>query len=194
MSNLRKIVFDIETSNLFSEVGSNDPADLSISVVSIYDYERDAYDSFFEDELGKLWPILEKTDLLIGFNSDHFDVPLLNKYYSGDLTKIKSLDILNEIRRSYGRRMKLDQVAAGTLGENKLMDGLEATRLWRKGEKDKVVEYCLHDVEITKKVYDFALKNGHLNFKEDGKIIKIPLDTEHWEMQEKGALTHTLPF
>lgn len=106
---MRKIVFDIETKNFFSDVGKNDPALLDIALVGVYDSETDSYSSYVEEELVKLWPIIERSDMLIGFNSDHFDIPLLNKYYPGDLTKIKSLDILKEIKDSYGRRMRLDQ-------------------------------------------------------------------------------------
>ena len=94
---MRKIIFDCETSNIFTDVGSSDARDLDISVVCIYDSETDKYSAYFQEELKDLWPILEKADLLIGFNSDHFDIPLLNKYYSGDLTKFKSLDLLKEI-------------------------------------------------------------------------------------------------
>src|SRR4051812_47245391 len=106
---MRKIVFDIETKNFFSDVGKYDPTLLDISIVAIYDSSTDSYSSFLETELPKLWSIIERADVLIGFNSEHFDIPLLNKYYPGDLTKIKSLDILKEIRQSYGRRMKLEQ-------------------------------------------------------------------------------------
>lgn len=191
---MKKIVFDIETSNLFSDVGSNNPADLSISVVCTYDYETDSYAHFFEDELHKLWPLIESADMLIGYNSDHFDIPLLNKYYPGDLTKIRSLDLLKEIRESFGRRMKLDQVAEGTLGTNKISDGLEALRWWREGKKDKVVEYCIADVRITKDVYDYARKHNMLKFAEGGTIINIPLDASNWESEKGEALTFSLPF
>lgn len=191
---MRKIVFDIETSNIFSEVGSNDPAALDLSVICIYDYEQDSYNSFFQDELSKLWPILESADLLIGYNSNHFDIPLLNKYYPGDLTKIRSLDILEKIKESYGRRMKLDQIAEGTLGENKITNGLEATRWWKQGLKEKVVEYCLKDVKITKEVYDYARAQNKLIFKEGGELLTIPLNTSLWEEKVETALTHTLPF
>jgi uncharacterized protein YprB with RNaseH-like and TPR domain len=112
---MRKIVFDIETRNVFSDVGSNNPADLDISLIGLYDYESSKYLSFVQEEFHLLWPIIEKSDLLITFNGDHFDIPLLNKYYSGDLTKFKSLDLLKEIRQNYGRRMKLDQIAEGSL-------------------------------------------------------------------------------
>jgi len=191
---MKKIVFDIETSNIFSEVGSNDAADLDLSVVCIYEYETGKYSSYFQEDLGKLWPILEKADLLIGYNSNHFDIPLLNKYYSGDLTKIKSLDILAEIRSTFGRRMKLDQIAEGTLGTHKTSEGLQAVRWWREGEKQKVVDYCIADVKITKDVYDYAINNQKLIFAEGGVNITIPLDTSKWELKEDSVMTHTLPF
>src|ERR1700679_3519408 len=94
---MRIVTFDIETANWFSETGGNDPADLTIAVVGIHDSEDDSYQSYLESELTQLWPILERTDMLIGYNSDHFDVPLLNKYYPGDLTRIKSLDLMVEV-------------------------------------------------------------------------------------------------
>ena len=137
---MRKVVFDIESKNTFMDVGSNNPADLDISIVVIHDSESDTYTPFKEDELDRLWPILEKTDILIGFNSDHFDIPLLNKYYNGDLTQIRSLDILKEIKKSYGRRMKLDQIAEGTLGLKKSGHGLDAITWWRNGEIDKIIK------------------------------------------------------
>ena len=101
---MRKIVFDIETSNIFDDVGKADPALLDLAIVCIYDYETGDYSSYLEAELPKLWPILEKADMLIGFNSNHFDIPLLNKYYPGDLKNIKSLDLMHEIKKTLGRR------------------------------------------------------------------------------------------
>ena len=77
---LRKIVFDIETANIFDDVGSNDPVKLDISIVGAYDSATDSYESYSVEELPKFWAIIERADMLIGFNSDHFDIPLLNKY------------------------------------------------------------------------------------------------------------------
>ena len=191
---MRKVVFDIETKNFFHEVGKNDPTLLDIAIVAIHDSETDSYSTYFADELNKLWPILERTDILIGFNSDHFDIPLLNKYYPGDLSKIKSLDILKEIKESYGRRMKLDQIAEGTLGKNKSGHGLEATIWWKKGEVDKIRQYCIDDVRLTKEIYDYAIEHNKLIFKEGSKLNEIPLDTSNWEEPNDNKLTFTLPF
>lgn len=191
---MRKVTFDIETSNFFHDTGSNDPASLTIACVCIHDSMTDKYTSYFEEDLPTLWPILEKTDILIGYNSDHFDVPLLNKYYPGDLTGIKSLDLMKEIQKKLGRRIKLDSVAGATLGKNKSADGSLANVWWRKGEKQKVVDYCLDDVRITKDLYEFMSKNGKVKYP-DGKVIReLPVDTSDWGKKKENVLTHTLPF
>lgn len=189
---MRKIIFDCETSNIFTDVGSSDARDLDLSIVCIYDSATDKYSSFFQEELKDLWPILEKADLLIGYNSDHFDIPLLNKYYSGDLSKIKSLDLLKEIKNSLGRRIKLDTIAEATLGKNKSGHGLEAVTWWKQGKKDEVKKYCLDDVKITKEIYEYALKNGLLKYKDAGTIKDIKLDTSKWDQRVDSAITHTL--
>lgn len=184
---MRKIVFDIETKNIFQDVGSSNPVDLDISLVGIYDYETGIYDSFLQEDFPRLWPILDQTEVLITYNGDHFDIPLLNKYYQPatgrDLTKIQSLDILKEIRQSYGRRMKLDQIAQGTLGTQKSGNGLEAIVWWREGKIENIRKYCLDDVKITKDIYEYALKNKKLFFKEGPFTKEIKLDTKHWETE-----------
>lgn len=191
---MRKIVFDIETKNFFNDVGKNDPALLDIALVAIHDSLTDSYSSYLEEELVKLWPILERADQLIGFNSDHFDIPLLNKYYPGDLTKIKSLDILKEIKESYGRRMRLDQLSEGTLGKNKSGGGRDAIDWWQSGDVERVRAYCLDDVKLTKELYDYAIANNKLIFKEGGALNEIKLDTSEWEKPGNHKLTFSLPF
>jgi len=191
---MRKITFDLETKNFFSDVGSNDPADLDISVISIHDSADDTYKSFFEADFTKLWPILEQADVFITWNGDHFDIPLLNKYYPGDLTRIKSLDLMKEVQKTLGRRLKLDSVAEATLGRNKSGHGSEAVEWWNKGELEKLVKYCEEDVRITKELHDFAMTNKHLKYKDLGTLKDIRLDTTHWELLHLSALTYTLPF
>lgn len=192
---MRKIFFDIETQNIFQDVGSNNPTDLSISLLAIYDSKTESYDSFLHTELSRLWPILENADMLVTFNGDHFDIPLLDKYYPGDLTKIKSLDLLKEMQKSAGRRMKLDQIAEGTLGIRKSGNGLDAITWWKNGEIEKLRKYCIDDVRITKEIYEYALKNGELIFKEGPNMNKVKLDTSGWEAPvDSPSINFTLPF
>ena len=190
---MRYVVFDLETQNLFQEVGSSDPAMLDISVGSVYDSETDKYTTVTVDEIERLWPIIERADALVGYNSNHFDIPLLNKYYPGDLTQIKSIDLLEDIKISLGRRLRLDSVAQATIGAKKSADGLQAVRWWREGKIKEIMKYCEQDVKVTKQVFEYARKNGHVKFKDGARNREIVLDTAHWEEIESSAtMTHSL--
>lgn len=191
---MRYVVFDLETQNIFQEVGSNDPAALDLSVATFYDSATDTYTTVSIDELSRAWPIVEHADALVGYNSNHFDIPILNKYYPGDLTHIKSIDLLEEIKKSLGRRLRLDSVAEATVGAKKSAHGLQAVRWWREGKIDEIKKYCEQDVKVTKKVFDYALKHGHVKFKDGSRKREIPLDTSHWMIKEDSAMTHSLLF
>ncbi len=191
---MRYIIFDLETQNVFSDVNSNDPTDLDISVGSFYDSQEDKYTTVVIDDLASVWPLLEKADALVGFNSNHFDIPLLNKYYPGDLTHIKSIDILESIKDSLGRRLRLDVIAQATVGAKKSADGLQAVRWWREGKVKEIMKYCEQDVRVTKKVFDYALEHGHVLFKDGYRKREIPLDTSTWKDKEDTSMTHSLPF
>jgi hypothetical protein len=131
---MNEIVFDIETQNTFADV-DNDFTKLKISCVSIYQYTTDTYTSFEEHELGKLWPILEKADRLIGYNIEHFDLPVMNNYYPGDLLQFHYLDIMKSVKESLGIRLKLDSIAKATLDNvQKSAEGLQAIRWWKEGK------------------------------------------------------------
>lgn len=191
---MRKIVFDIETKEAIPDGWKGDMEVMNISLLAIHDSQTNEYTSYLQEDFPNLWPIIEQADMLIGYNSEHFDIPLLNKYYPGDLTKIKSLDILKEIRGSLGRRLKMDSVAEATLGIKKSGHGLQAVEWWESGDIEKIRKYCIDDVRITKELYDYAIKNGILKFKDFGGTKEIPLDTSSWEEKEDSSITHTLPF
>src|SRR5512146_3315292 len=108
---MRAITFDIESVSDSLVRGHIDVNEQELTVVAIHDSETGHYASYFKEELPKLWPILERTDLLIGFNSDTFDIPLLNRYYPGALTRISSLDLLSEVANVLGRRVRLQALA-----------------------------------------------------------------------------------
>ncbi len=190
---MRRITFDIETINATFGGGFN-PADMKLAVVCIHDSETDSFTSYTESELPKLWPILEHADVLIGYNSDHFDIPILNRYYAGDLSKIRSIDLLVEIKNVLGRRLKLDSIAQATLGRKKTGSGLDAMKWWAEGKFEKVIKYCIEDVRITKEIYEYALKNGKLRYSDFGTKKDITIDTSGWEKGVSASMTHTLPF
>lgn len=193
---MRAVTFDIESISRSAMRGRVDVTDQELTVVAIHDSDSESFSSYTKDELSSLWPIIEHADLLIGFNSNTFDIPLLNRYYPGDLTTFPSLDLLVEVQKVLGRRVRLDSLAQATLGRGKTGDGLKAGDWWRQGDVNKVRAYCIEDVRLTRELYDYALTHGILKFKDLQTIRDIKLDTTSWLRGSRSApaLTHALPL
>lgn len=192
---MRAITFDIEAVSENFARGKLDVDALELTVVAIHDSETGEYSSYLKEELSLLWPIIERADMLIGYNSDAFDVPLLNRYYPGDLSKIRSLDLMVEVQKVLGRRLRLDSLAQATLKKGKTGDGLQAMVWWQEGDVEKVKKYCIEDVRITRALYDYAREHGLLKYKDLREVRDVKLPAEDWEKPgDRSALTHTLGF
>ncbi len=191
---MRAITFDIESISDSNVRGHIDVNEQELTVVAIHDSETGEYSSYFKEDLPRLWPILERADQLIGFNSDTFDIPLLNRYYPGDLSHIRSLDLLSEVQKVLGRRIRLQSLAEATLGKGKKGDGLKAGEWWKEGKKDKVAEYCIEDVRLTRELYEYAMKHGVLKYKDLRDIRDIKIDTAHWNAPTAAAAAMTHAF
>lgn len=198
----REVVFDIETQNTFEEVGAGNHRGLKVSLVVTYSYEDDTFRTFREEQLKDLWPVLERAERLIGYNSKFFDVPVLQNYYAGDLSKIPHLDLLEEIRRSAGFRPKLDDIARATLNTQKSGHGLQAVEWFKQGEWDKIEKYCIDDVRITRDVYEYGKTHKQVFYPDLQNNIKpIPVKFTPEKVfaaggmaPQGGGMNMTLPF
>ena len=187
-----EIVLDVETKKTFDEVGGYFPEKLGISFVGI-NYREGLGDlwhevGFFEEELNKLFPLLEKADVVIGFNLVNFDMPALAPYYSGNISQIPTLDLMLRIKDSVGHRISLDAVAQETLGIGKSGNGLDAIRYWRNGQRDELAKYCLQDVKVTRKIYLYGRQTGKVQFKNKwNRLIECPVDFSYETKRAPGV-------
>lgn len=178
------IVFDVETQKTFDEVGGRDHFDkLGISYAGVYSYTQEKYFGFFEKDLPQLEKImLSEQPLLVGFNSIHFDIPVLQPYFpSLDLTTLPHVDILKDIEAVLGHRLKLDSVASATLYESKSGDGLDAIRWYRSGDFDSLAKYCIDDVKVTHRLYEYGKRHGKIYYFSGGQ--KVPIAVK-WSTQQ----------
>lgn len=192
MSN--EVVLDIETQNTFQDVGGYNTDKLKISVIGVYFYEIDSYECFEEHELGTLFQRLERSGRIIGYNTIGFDLPVMNNYYAGNFLEFPGLDILAEIHKALGFRLKLDDVAAATVGHRKSAHGLQAVEWWKQGEIQKIKDYCLQDVKVTKEVYEYGKKYGALAYEDRlGGRRAIPVDFSE-KQEEKATINLSMGF
>jgi len=186
-----QVIFDVETKKTFDEVGGFFPDRLGISFIGACVREgftgKGEMFSFFEDKIVDFIHILEKADVVVGFNSDNFDLPTLIPYYKGDLTQIPSLDLMDRIKKSVGHRIGLDAVAQATLGKGKTGDGLDAIKYYNSKNWEALEKYCLQDVHVTRDIYDFGLQKGKVKFKNKwNRMIDCPVDFTFTPKKDNG--------
>lgn len=189
-----ELIFDVETQKLFSDITSVDPADLGLSVVSVYSRYVDEVGneksgkmmSFWHPDagltpvVGDMWELFEKADRIIGFNSKKFDSAVLRPHYHKDITSLPHFDILEKVKEILGKRLPLDLLAQVTLGVNKTDVGTNAVYYWANRTGDalrKLQKYCESDVMITRDLYDFGKKQKHLKYIDRwNTVVEIPVD------------------
>ncbi|KKU51934.1 MAG: hypothetical protein A3F26_02625 [Candidatus Ryanbacteria bacterium RIFCSPHIGHO2_12_FULL_47_12b] len=174
---MNAIVLDLETEKEFREVGGKHNIHLlGISVVGIYEYAHDRFVAYERPEFGELEPLLVAADFLIGFNINHFDLPVLAPHVHFDVKSLRVLDLMDDVEKALGFRVSLDNLCQATLGARKSGNGLEALWWWRQGMKDKVREYCLSDVRLTRDLYEHGKNKGFIlaDTRDRGRV-RIPV-------------------
>jgi DEAD/DEAH box helicase domain-containing protein len=187
-----QLILDVETKQSFDEVGGFFPDRLGISFVGVCAREGTTGPgemlSYFEEDLPKLFPLLEQADVVIGFNVDGFDMPTFAPYYKGDISVIPTLDLMLKIKDSVGHRIGLDAVAQETLGAGKSGDGLDAIKYYKTGQLDKLKEYCLQDVAVTRDVYDYGMSKGAVKFRNKwNRLIECTVDFSFTPQKNAGV-------
>jgi len=178
---MSKLVIDLETRESMRDIGGKGNLHMfTISVVGVYSYATNTYRAYTFEELGALAELLTTTKRMIGFNTIGFDVPILKanmKRFGVDWDAISQLDIMAHIQEQIGYRIKLDTVAKATLemGGKGDMTGLDAIRFWKEGRIDELKNYCLHDVQITKEVYEYGLREGRVLFEGWRRKYTVPV-------------------
>lgn len=160
------VVFDLETQNLFEDVGgrSNIGA-LKVSCAATWSSVRNDFAVYWEKDVPALITELKSAGRVVGFNVKSFDYEVLRPYAPEErLQFLPTLDIMADLFQALSFRVSLDSVARATLGETKSASGIQAVEWWRAGELDKLSEYCKVDVDVTRRIYDFGCINGYIQY------------------------------
>lgn len=187
------IVFDLETKKEFAEIGGREhPELLGVSMLCAYSYNEDKFSAFEEHELKEFEKLIQNAGLIVGFNIRSFDLPVLQPYLKTNLKKINALDMMDGVVNSAGFRVSLDNLIRTTIGLAKSANGLQALEWFRQGKIQEVKDYCLKDVEVTKKLYEFGKENGFVKFvsrySSEPRVLKIDWSAAPLEEDPQLAL------
>ena len=171
-------VLDIETRRSAKEVGGWNRAErMGVSVAVRYDSGTKKYHEYLQTDMDRLVEDLKKTDLVIGFNIIRFDYKVLSGLNDFPFHTLPTLDILMAVHERLGYRLSLDALATQTLGTQKSADGLMALEWYKRGEMEKIAEYCKQDVRVTRDLYEYGKEKGFLVFRNKaGHKVRVPVN------------------
>ncbi len=176
------IALDIETKNLSTEIGGwGNTHMFVVSTVATWDgqigkiyVEKDLTDKIVAKSNTQVLPMRQlKYDLddiyksgqkLLGHNIAAFDLPVLRD--SLDIYCVRKflndkqyIDTSRELTKQYGERFRLQNLVDNTLGETKSLESVMAPALWKQGEYQEVVDYCLKDCKLVYDLYKHGQEN-----------------------------------
>jgi len=159
----REIYFDIETLRLSHEVegGWSNIARFGLAVAVTWDAQN-GFRRWFEANAKALITELGAFDRIVSYNGDRFDFEVLSAYQPVKHLLGKSFDLLVDLHRRLGHRIKLDDLARETLGNQKTGNGLDIVQWWRDGRKEEVCKYCENDVQLLVDLVEFARRNKYV--------------------------------
>lgn len=162
--------------------GWHDHKGMGIAVLGCFDYVRECSRVFCQDNLSEFAALIAKHDVVIGFNNLRFDNRILAAH-DIPISDTKCYDLFIEIQRSLGldfndpgqRRSgySLQAVAYANFRLSKSGTGADAPALWQRGNIGSVIDYCLFDVYLTKRLIDRVIRSGALVDPLDAHTIPI---------------------
>jgi len=179
--NMSVMAIDLETKNMSYEIGGFGNTHMfMVSTVSTWNgdngcvYLDEPLNTFTKSNV-EVKPLsqlkydlddhFQKGGLLLGHNIQAFDLPILrdsmdiyciNKY----LKEKQFIDTSKELVKGHSERFQLKNLVKCSLDDSKLMDSADAPKLWKQGEYDSVVEYCLKDTQLVYDLWKYGQENG----------------------------------
>lgn len=190
---MRAIIYDCEIKNAIPQKdepirpnihyckGWQDFLGMGIAVITVYDYHLNQYRIFCEDNLSDFAALVDDSDLIIGFNSIHFDNKLIAAH-GIEFDPAKNWDLYVEAKAAanagqYDKGYKLDDFVFVNFKLKKKQSGAFAPIMWQQGKIGQVIDYGLTDTWLTKMCIDQIVETGGLIDPRTGKplSLNIPL-------------------
>ncbi len=159
-----EVYYDIETQRSAEEVGGWNNIHLMRVSVAVSWSDRDGFKRWEENSAAALISYLTQFERVVSFNGDGFDSKVLSFYGNVLPLAMRSFDVLTDLTKKLGHRVKLDSLALATLGVGKTADGLLALRWWKEGKIEQIATYCQQDVQVLVDLVAFGRKNGLVRY------------------------------
>lgn len=164
--------------------GWDDQENMGISVLCAFDYQTKTFRVFTESNKDQFAELCQNR-VVVGFNSRKFDDQVLKKVWGIDTPE--SIDILVGIWGAVGLGPDfnfkthggygIDDCCSVNFGIKKTGHGALAPVDWQRGKIGDVIDYCINDVYMTKRLFDMIRTIGGIrNPKNPREFIQVNIE------------------
>lgn len=188
---MRLIFFDLETRKHAEDLCPHD-VDLGwdrlrrgeggVSSLTLWD-SQDRWLHFYDDHtMQAAARHLEYADVLVGYSSARFDVPVVEGIVGRRLALRRHVDLYEEVAAAAAQRgmfgtkgdCTLDTLSKKNIGRGKINHGSHAKELAEQGRWAELFNYCADDVQLTRDLFRHACEHGGLHVMTSFIAIDFP--------------------
>ena len=189
------LIYDLEIANAIPDrngaredgisycQGWDDHAGMGIATIAVFDYVRERPRIFCRDNLAEFAALISKQECVVGYNNLRFDNKVLEAAGLPAIPAEKCYDLLVEIWRGVGLGpdfrpethggYSLDAMCRVNFRAVKTGSGALAPINFQRGNLGAVIDYCLADVYLTKRLLDRVIRCGLLIDPKTGEGIPV---------------------
>jgi DEAD/DEAH box helicase domain-containing protein len=155
-----------------------------VSALAIWD-SQDTWCSLYDDHsITAAARHLELADVVVGYSSERFDVPVIEGLVGRKLALRYHIDIYALLARALAEQgfvgtkgdCTMDRITRRTLGRGKINHGSHAKVLAAQGRWADLFSYCMSDVQLTRDLFLYICEHGGVI----GPRGFISLDVPEW--------------
>lgn len=172
--------------------GWRDFKGMGVSCIGAYDFQTNKTHLFMDDNIQEFVDLVRERAVVVSFNGDAFDGPLVRATYGLEIPAEKSYDILAEMWEADGLTRVfesnknagygLDRTCEINLGIRKSGHGALAPVHYQQGKIGKLTNYCLNDIHMTVGLVKHIVMNNGLitNPKRPDERLQVKLPAGAW--------------
>ena len=168
-------IIDIQTRKTYEDVGGKKGTyQMGISYAALLNHDTDEITVYTEQDINMLINNIFSSRLVVGLSLKKFIYQVLSGYGNSDFENIRSLDVLDYLRKKIIRRPSIEELLSGTLDINRSIDNMKIARLFKEGKSDEVRQITIQNVKDLNSIYTFGKQRGHVFINDDtGQRWKI---------------------
>ncbi len=168
-------IIDIQTRRTYEDVGGKKgTSQMGISYAALLNHDSREIIVYTEPDVNMLIDNLFSSSFVVGLNLKKFIYQVLSGYRNADFETIKSLDLLDYLRKKIIRKPTIEELLSGTLDSDRSIDNMKIARLFKDGKDEEVRQITIQNVKDLNSIYSFGKQRGHVFINDDtGQRWKI---------------------